>query len=443
MSGSAQGRFPVRGAPPEDVIAALEGMREDDVPWRDGRGWSLVYHAGEEHERVVSDAYMRYFNENGLSPTAFPSLGRMEREVVWAMLDLLGADAERSGGTMASGGTESIILAVKAYRDVAELPEPSMVVPSTAHPAFVKAGDILGVRPIVVPVGPELVADPDAIADAVEPGTIMLAASAPAFPYGLVDPIPELGRVALEHGIGLHIDACLGGFMLPALRALGHPVAPFDFAVEGVTSMSADLHKYGYGPKGTSTVLYRDRRLRRGQFTTYTDWPGGALASPTLLGTRPGGAIAGAWAAIHHLGLQGYQRLFDDVMRTTETLRTGIEATGDLRVLGEPPMSVFAFTSDDKDVFAVADLLEARGWRIDRQSEPDCLHLVVNPVHRDACGPFLDDLGAAYAAAPEGRLRGSRRFVYGVSSDVPVTSDMGAAIVEQLEGVYDADERGR
>jgi glutamate/tyrosine decarboxylase-like PLP-dependent enzyme len=361
----------------------------------------------------------------------------MEREVVWAMLDLLSADLGRSGGTMASGGTESIILAVKAYRDAQAIDRPSMVVPSTAHPAFIKAGELLGVRPVLVPVGRDLVADVEAMAAAIDRTTILLVASAPAFPYGLVDPIEQIGALATEHGLGLHVDACLGGFFLPFLRSLGFAVPAFDFNVEGVSSISADLHKYGYAPKGASTVLYADRRLRRSQFTAHLEWPGGALASPTLLGTRPGGAIAGAWAAIHHLGAEGYRQLVASIMDTTTRLQDGIREIGDLDIVGEPPMSVFALASRKRDIFAISDQLGQLGWRIDRQADPDCLHLIVNPVHAAAAGPFLQDLRAAYIASPSATLRRASTVVYGVTADVPVEDDVREAIIRQIERRYD------
>jgi sphinganine-1-phosphate aldolase len=431
-------RFPDRGMRPAEIRAALEGMREHDADWRGGRTWSLVYSAGPEHEDVLKDAYVQYFSENGLSPSAFPSLARMEREVVWAMLELLGADPDLSGGTMTSGGTESIILAVKAYRDSRRAEHPAMVVPSTAHPAFVKAGRLLGVRTIMVPVGRDLIADVEATEAAIDDDTVLLAASAPAFPYGLVDPIAELGALARARGLGLHVDACLGGFALPFVRSLGYAVPPFDFSVEGVSSLSADLHKYGFGPKGTSTVLYADRRTRRAQFSAHTAWPGGALASPTLLGTRPGGAMAAAWAAIHHLGAEGYRRLFASLMATTHRLQAGLRDIGDLEIVGTPPMTVFAFRSAKRDIFAIADELERRGWRIDRQTDPDCLHLIVNLVHAEVAGQFLADLEDAYAVAPQASDRPPSAVVYGVTSHVPVDGDLEAAILDKLEAWYDA-----
>jgi len=430
-------RFPEHGRSPEAIVEALADMGSGDADWRSGRTWSLVYSAGTAHDAVLVDAYRRYASENALSPSAFPSLARMEREVVGALLELLGADLTRAGGTMASGGTESIILAVKAYRDSALVHEPNMVLPSTAHPAFVKAGQLLGVRTVVVPVGADLVADPEAMRQVVDDRTILVAASAPAFPYGLVDPIRELASLAGERGIGLHVDACLGAFVLPILRELGHSVPPFDFTVDGVTSISADLHKYGYGPKGSSAILYADRRLRRAQFTAHTGWPGGALASPTLLGTRPGGVIAAAWAGINHIGAHGYREIFASVMETTARLRAGIEQIGDLKVIGDPPMCVLAFGSVQRDVFAMAERLEGSGWRIDRQSDPDCLHLIVNPVHSDVVEEFLGDLADAFDQAPSASDGRESAVVYGVSSHVPAGGDLGEAILEAIEAHYD------
>jgi sphinganine-1-phosphate aldolase len=428
--------IPSRGREHEDVMHAIRGLRDDDADWA-GRMWSLVYSAGSEHDAVLADAYREYSHENGLSPTAFPSLARMESDIVAMMLDSLGADPETAAGSMASGGTESIILAVKAYRDAMGMASPSMVVPSTAHPAFIKAAKLLRVRPIVVPVSDELVADVDAMAEAMDASTVVIAGSAPAYPYGLVDPISELAALAKERDVGLHVDACLGGIALPFLRELGYDVPAFDFSVDGVTSMSVDLHKYGFGPKGSSTLLYRTKELRRHQFTVSLDWPGGILASPTLLGTRPGGIIAAAWAGVHHLGADGYRRIFSEIMHTTRRLQEGMAAIGDLRVVGNPPMSVFAIASASRDVFAMADNLEGWGWRIDRQTEPDCLHHIVNLVHTDVTDGYLGDLRRAYEAAPPRRDGVRRSAGYGVTSVIDGAGDPLAAVLAQLEAVYD------
>jgi sphinganine-1-phosphate aldolase len=430
-------QIPTSASCHDDVLGALRRLRRDDAD-RAGRMWSLVYSAGADHDAVLADAYREYSHENGLSPTAFPSLARMESDIVAMMLAHLGADPERAVGTMASGGTESIILAVKAYRDAAGLESPSLVMPSTAHPAFIKAAELLQVRPVVVPVSDGLVADVDAMHEAVDASTVMIAASAPAYPYGLVDPISDLAELAGDRGVGLHVDACLGGIQLPFLRELGHDVPPFDFAVGGVTSMSVDLHKYGFGPKGSSTVLYRTKELRRHQFTVNLDWPGGIVASPTLLGTRSGGIIAAAWAGLHHLGADGYCRIFSEIMRTTQRLRAGVTAIGDMYVLGDPPMSVFAIASDSRDVFAMADVLEDRGWRMDRQSEPDCLHHIVNLVHAEVVDEYLSDLNYAYDLAPPRPDGAWRATNYGVTSVIDVAGDPLASVLTQLEAWYDS-----
>jgi len=435
--------FPEKGLTPDELTERLEEMRVNDADWKSGRTWSLVYSAGEHHESILKDAYCRYFNENALGPRAFPSLARMEAEVVGALLDLLNADPESAGGTMASGGTESIILALKAYRDSKEQPTHSVVMPSTAHPAFRKACHLLRVDPIVIPVGPDLVADVEAMSQAIREDTVALVASAPAYPYGLVDPIEALGALAIERGIGLHVDAAIGGFVLPFARRLGYEVPPFDFSVAGVTSISADLHKYGYGPKGASTILYRDRSLRRSQFYVDTGWPGGLLASPTLLGTRPGGAIAAAWAAIQHLGLSGYEAIFAEILACTKRLQSGIESIGDLAVIGEPPASVFAFSSGSRDVFAIADLMEQKGWRMDRQLNPDCLHLIVNPAHSAVADEFLHDLAESYERVPNRDRRRRRNYGYGVGAEIESADDIRESLIAALEAIYDAPGQQR
>lgn len=430
-------RLPSVGSHPDSLTESLRGLRKNDVDWRSGRLWSLVYSAGPDHDAVLARAYREYEHENGLSPSAFPSLARMESEVVAMMLDHLGADPETGAGTMASGGTESIILAVKAYRDRSGTVSPSLVMPATAHPAFVKAAGLLGVRPVIVPVNDDFVADVPAMRRAVDASTIMLVGSAPAYPYGLVDPISELGELALDHDIGLHVDACLGGIALPFIRQLGFDIPPFDFSVQGVSSMSVDLHKYGFGPKGSSTLLHRTRELRRHQFTVSLDWPGGILASPTLLGTRSGGVIAGAWAGLHHLGADGYLRIFAEIMRTSRALQSGISTIGDLDVVGRPPMSVFAVASPSRDIFSIATSLERVGWRVDRQSEPDCLHHIVNLVHSNVVDDYLGDLRDAYAAAPFRSGPNQRSAGYGVTSTVDLGDNPMEAVVSHLEAAYD------
>lgn len=436
--------FPSQGSDAAAVAAALEDLKAQDADWARGRTFSLVYALDESHQQVLLDAHRRFAMANALSPSAFPSLATMEREVVAMSLDLLHGDPKTSGGTMASGGTESIILAMKAHRDraratgqVAKDATAGIVAPTTIHPAHVKAAELLGMSITLVDLGDDLRADPDAIAAAVGKDTAVLAGSAPCFPYGVVDPIEELGAIALQRGIGLHVDACLGGFVLPFLEDLGHDIPPFDFRTPGVTSMSTDLHKYAFGPKGTSTILYADRTLRRHQFTADIGWPGGILASPTLLGTRSGGAIAGAWAALRHQGRAGYQRIFTGVMDATRRLQEGIVAAGPFQVLAEPVMSVFAFGSDELAIFDVADHLGTRGWSVDRQQDPDCLHLIVNPTHVPVVDEFLADLGEAARQARPAAEAGDQRALYGVTTRIDVGDDVMGSVLDGLESRYD------
>lgn len=394
--------LPARRTPPETILAEMQRLRERDANWHDGRVWSLVFHAGDEVTGFLKEAYITFFSENGLNPMAFPSLKKFEAEVVAMTASLLGGN-EETAGSMTSGGTESILMAVKTARDWARAghrPTSSqeMILPASAHPAFAKAAHYFSVQPVYIPVGPDLRADVAAVRDAVTPDTILIVGSAPSYPHGVIDPIPELAQIARQQGILCHVDACVGGFMLPFVRKLGYPVPDFDFRVPGVTSISVDLHKYAYAAKGASVILYRNRSLRRHQFFVHTDWSGGIYASPTMAGTRPGGAIAAAWAIMHYLGEEGYLEIADAVIKTTSRLKAGIQAIPDLKVLGEPEMSILAIGSDRLNIYEVGDELAMRGWHLDRQQFPPSLHMTVNYAHTQSAERFLRDLEAAVAS---------------------------------------------
>jgi glutamate/tyrosine decarboxylase-like PLP-dependent enzyme len=404
----------------------MSASRAQDAKWRDARTWSLVYHAGDELTRLLTDAYTMFFSENGLNPMAFPSLKRFESEVVSMTAGLLGGD-DQVVGNMTSGGSESLLMAVKTARDLArverpDVDEPEMVLPDSAHPALLKAAHYFGVKPVRVPVRADFRADVEAMARAITPDTILLVGSAPSYPHGVIDPIADIGLLAAERGLSFHVDSCLGGFLLPFARRLGHAIPDFDLRVPGVTSISADVHKYGFAAKGASVILYRNSRIRRHQYFTFADWSGGLYASPTMTGTRPGGAIAAAWAVLNYLGEEGYLRLTETTMRTTEALMKGINAIDGLRVLGDPDMSVFAFASDSLDVYVVADLMDARGWHLDRQQMPSSLHLMVTPAHAGIVEAFLGDLRAVVQevrSAPEGSLGGGMAAIYGGIAKMP------------------------
>jgi len=395
--------LPEHGLPAAEILEILAGLRRHDVQWGAGKVFSLVFHAGQELTDLLKQAHGLYFAENALNPTAFPSLRKLETEVVAMTARLLGGD-ETTVGTMTSGGTESILLAVKAARDRGMARgkvrgKPEMVLPASAHPAFDKAAHYFRLKAVHIPVGGDLRADVAAMRRAITRRTVLLVGSAPSYPHGVVDPIVDLAALAREHHLPLHVDACVGGFMLPFVRELGYEVPPFDFRVPGVSSISVDLHKYGYAAKGASVILYRNPRLRRHQFFACTDWPGGIYASPTMTGTRPGGAIAAAWAILHRLGHRGYLGIAKEVMEATRRIQAGVEEIEGIRVLGKPHMSLMALTADHVDIYEVADHLGERGWHLDRQQRPPSLHLTVNRAHVPSVGIFLEDLREAVAAS--------------------------------------------
>ncbi|GIW72600.1 MAG: aspartate aminotransferase family protein [Planctomycetota bacterium] len=436
--------IPERGMDPEELLQVLERYRERDADWRGGRTWSLVYDAGPEHHALLQRVQALFCAENGLNPMAFPSVRRMEAEVVAMTASLLHAPPQ-AVGTMTSGGTESILLAVKAYRDRARarwpwIRRPEIVAPATIHVAFAKAAHYFGVRLRTVPVGPDLRADVRAMRRAIGRNTIALAASAPQYAHGVVDPIAELGELAQRHDLPLHVDACFGGFLLPWLERLGRPVPPFDFRVPGVTSMSADLHKYGYAPKGASVVIYRDMGYLRHQFFIATDSPLGVYASPTIQGTRSGAAIAAAWASLCALGEEGMLRLAEEAVRTADRLRAGIAAIPELEVLGAPESTIVAYRSrvPEVDIYAVADRLAARGWCVDRQQAPPCIHCTVNASNARSVEAYLADLGAAVAevrAQPSLRRQGEAAM-YGMMARVPVRGLVRHAVRRFMERMY-------
>ena len=389
-------KLPKKGIRKEQLFHILNQYKKQDVDWPNGKIWGLVYYAGKEHTKLLSEVYEMFFYENALSPSAFPSLIRMEAEIVSTLIRLLGGD-KNSAGTMTSGGTESILLAVKSYRDFfkekkPQIDIPEMIIPITAHPAFLKAAHYFNVKPVIVPVDKDFKANTNAVDKACNKNTIMIVASSPSFPQGVIDPIYELGRLALDYGIGLHIDACLGGCFLPFLKKMGYEIPDFDLNVPGVTSLSADLHKYGYSAKGASAILYKNKELRRYQFFVSSSWPGGLYASPSMLGTRPGGAIAAAWLALMSLGENGYLDLVRETINATNKLKSEINKISGLNILGKPDMSVFSFTSTNANIFAIADRIEKKGWRINRQTNPDSLHIIVTLNHIKVIDKFLEDL---------------------------------------------------
>ena len=391
--------FPSTGKTKDEVLAAMRAARDHDVQWQKGRAFSLVYHAGKDVDDLLKEASLLFFSENGLNPAAFPSLRKFETEITAMAASLLGGD-ENTVGTVTSGGTESLLMAVKTARDWArkhrpEIKQSEMILPLSGHPAFEKAAHYFDVKLVQTPLRADSRADVEAARRAITANTILMIGSAPAYPHGVVDPIRELAAIAHEHGILFHTDACVGGFMLPFVRKLGYRVPDFDFSVPGVTSISADLHKYAYAAKGASVILYKTAELRRHQMFVSINWPGGIYPSPSMGGTRPGAPVAAAWAVLNYLGESGYLEMTDLVMKAARRLQEGVNATPGLKVISNPEMSVFAIGSDGLDVYALADELTARNWHLDRQQFPPTLHMTVQFGHVEVVEEFLRDLADA------------------------------------------------
>jgi glutamate/tyrosine decarboxylase-like PLP-dependent enzyme len=387
--------LPENGRGWNELAAALEERRGGDADWQHGRTALFIFNAGEEVRRVGEQAYLAYMAENALGLRAFPSLGAMEADIIAIAHDLMHAP-ETAAGSFTTGGTDSITMAVKACRDRAaaagmDTIGAEIVVPETAHPAFNKAAHLMNLTVIRVPVGRDFKADPDAMAGAVTERTIMIVGSAPCFPYGLVDPIPEIAAIAEKRSLWCHVDACVGGYFLPFAEQLGVSVPAWDFRNAGVWSISADLHKYGYAPKGASTVLYRSADLHRHQEFSFDVWPSGRMTTPTLHGTRPGGAIAGAWAVLQHLGHAGFRQTTADVLAARKAIEAGAERLG-FRPVGQPVLGLTALTHPEKDVMAIADGMAARGWVSSRTATPPAIHLMLSPAHKAFAADYLADL---------------------------------------------------
>ncbi len=396
--------LPDKGVPGDQVLAELQGLRAADLPTHGGRLFAYVYDpALDGLDDLARAAYAISAHVNGLDPTAFPSLLAMENALVGAAARLLGGD-DQTVGSVTSGGTESLILAVKAARDsLPELTTPRLVIPSTAHAAFAKAAHYLRVALDVVPVGADLRADPEAMAAAIGPDTVLVAASAPSYAHGVVDPIAEIAAAAAERGVRFHVDACFGGWVLPYLRRLGAELPAFDLAVSGVTSISVDLHKYAYAPKGVSILLHRDEALRLPQYFAYAGWPGYTMINPVISSTRSGGPIAAALATLRHIGDAGYLELADRTRSAVSVLAEAVTATDGLRLFAPPETTVVCFAADGVDLFVLADELAARGWHTQPQMSygdmPATIHLTVTAAVAATAAEFGPDLADAVAAA--------------------------------------------
>jgi sphinganine-1-phosphate aldolase len=430
--------LPADGLARTEVTRLVERMAAaEERTWQDGYASGAVYHGDPEHVAFLSSIYRAQSQSNPLHPDLWPSATKFEAEIVAMTASMLGAGQAAPGtpvvGTVSSGGTESILLAMKAYRDFARarrgIAAPEIVAPVTAHAAFDKAARFFDMPLVRVPVDSGFRADPGALAAAVTERTAVVVGSAPTFPHGVIDPIPEIAALAAERGVGCHVDACLGGFILPWAERLGYPVPVFDFRLPGVTSMSADTHKYGYAAKGSSVVLYRGGELRQFQYYTVTDWPGGLYLSPTFAGSRPGALSATCWAAMISIGEGGYTEAARRILGTGARIRDGIAAIGGLRVLGEP-LWVIAFGADDGlDVYQVMENMSHRGWSLNGLQRPAAVHIAITLRHTR---PGVADRFLADLAGSVEEVRANPGVSTGMAPVYGLAATLDAGVVHQL-----------
>ena len=442
-------RLPEAGLERGAILDEMGALRDiEDDRWVDGFVSGAVYHGDQGHIDFLNRVYALNSQSNPLHADIWPSTTKFEAEIVSMTAHMLGADvasdeaSDEVGGTVTSGGTESILLAMKAYRDWARerkgIRRPEIIVPVTAHAAFEKASQYFKIKLVQIPVDEAFRADVKAARRALNRNTIAIVGSAPAFPHGTIDPIEELSALARQRGVGFHTDACLGGFVLPWAERLGYPVPQFDFRLPGVTSMSADTHKYGYAAKGTSVVLYRDADLRRSQYFATPDWPGGLYLSPTFAGSRPGALSAACWAAMVSMGEGGYMDAAKKILETGAAIRGGIDAIPELRVLGDP-LWVIAFASDSLNIYRVLDFMTSRRWSLNGLHRPPAVHIAVTLRHTEpgVAERFIEDLQAAVThvkANPQ--EQGGMAPVYGMASSMPLRGVVSEMLKRYIDLLY-------
>jgi len=443
--------IPDQGRHPSEILNEMEAIAElEQVRWKEGYASGAVYHGDVDHINFLNRVYAMNSQSNPLHTDLWPSSAKYESEITAMAARMLGAEptADRSDadqqicGVVTSGGTESILLAMKTYRDWArdqkKITQPEMIVPVTAHAAFEKAAAYFKIKLKRIPVDADYRADVVAARKAITRNTVVIVGSAPSFPHGMIDPIEELSELAREKAIGFHTDACLGGFVLPWAEKLGYAIPAYDFRLPGVTSISADTHKYGYAPKGTSVILYRGLALRRYQYFTSTDWPGGLYFSPTFAGSRSGALSAACWAAMIKVGKNGYQAASRKILDTASKIKKGIHEISDLHILGDP-LWVIAFGSKTLDIYEVMDYMANRKWSLNGLHHPACIHICVTLRHTQpgVAERFIEDLKSAVDAVREKRAGiGKMAPIYGMAAHLPVRSLVGKLLERYIDLLY-------
>jgi sphinganine-1-phosphate aldolase len=437
--------LPAEGRSRDEVLAQLRAMaKEEDAFWETGRCSGTMYCGDHEHYEFLTEAFGLFAHVNVLQRDMCPSATNFEGEIIAMALDLFNAglvtDAQ-PGGLVTTGGTGSILHAVLSYREQAAqqrgITTPNLIKPETAHPAFDKACHLFGVELRRAPIDPVTTGvDLEWVEKSVDDNTVAVVGSACNYGYGTIDPIADLGALASGRGIGLHVDGCLGGFILPFGEELGYQIPPFDFRVPGVTSISADTHKYGYALKGSSVLLFRDKALRNAQYFFLTDWSGGKYFSPGMEGSRSGGLLAATWAAMVSMGRSGYRRYANAIFETAGAMKAAVLSHPELRLIGEPTF-LFSFTSDQFDIYHVNDFMRRRGWRFNGQQYPNALHMAVTrpQTQPGVAESFASDLadavdyakdhtsdapasGAVYGGVAGGMTAEADEFIRAVMADL-------------------------
>ncbi|KAI8344493.1 sphingosine-1-phosphate lyase [Chlamydoabsidia padenii] len=436
-------QLPTKGLTKEQVLESLRKLQNMEcADWKSGRVSGTIYHGGNDLTELLAEAYGMFAVANPLHPEVFPGIRRMEAESVAMVLHMYNAPATGCG-TMTSGGTESIIMACKTYRDMYKdlkgIHQPEMVVPVTIHAAFMKAAGYFNIKIITVPVDPVTYkVDVKRMARAITRNTVMIAGSAVNFPHGIADDIVALGQLAKKHNIGLHVDCCLGSFIMPFLEKAGLPTTPFDFRVDGVTSISCDTHKYGFAAKGSSIIMYRYPSIRKYQYFLSADWTGGIYASPSVAGSRPGALIAGCWAALMKMGEDGYLDSCQQIIDARRRIQTGIESIPQLHVKGDPIGPVVAFGAQETmNVYDVGDKLSSRGWNISPLQNPPALHISVTMLWVDSADQFIKDLKESVDELVNnpGSGKGNTASIYGTAASIPdksIVEDVAASFIDLL-----------
>tara|TARA_B100001093_G_C26752207_1_gene981677 strand:- start:29 stop:1447 length:1419 start_codon:yes stop_codon:yes gene_type:complete len=402
-------KIPKIGITEKDLFEYMESSMHSDIDWKSGKTFGAVYYPGEKYSKAISNAYIKYMHENAFDPQLFSSILTMENELVQQTASLFSSN-QKLFGNLTSGGTESIFLSLVSAKNWStkhrNIKNPEVILSSSAHPAFLKAMNFLSIKPVIVSTKKDFNLNINGFKQAINQNTILLVGSAPAYPTGMIDPISELSNLALENKLLLHIDACIGGFLLSYLKKCNYNIPLFDFNLEGVSSLSVDLHKYAYAPKGASVLLYKDDELRKKQFSVYPNWEGGIYGSTSFLGTKPGGIVAATWFALNHIGENGYIQLTQKTMSATKVIYDFIQKAEDLTLIGNPTMSLIAFQSEKYDIYHIADELSNLGWYIGRLQNPRGIHLVVSQIHADgAAENFINDLQSVLKILSESKIK--------------------------------------